>query len=477
VKAQKKLFFLVALALMAMLAWGPFGAWGQKVPSATPEEGAAEQAEEPEKVPPPASPEAPEYFPLSAPASPVTVLELSSITTTLGPTTGVMAPYGNAAAYDTLLKGWQTHKVGVFRVVPFLEYDGIYRSNIFHTSTDKKADFVHAVNPGLRLDLPLAGRHKLSLGYLGNYFMFSRFSNLSHYDHNVSADATLNFRGGLNVRLGNAFRAATEEPSAENARKRPYLRDTPYVQAAYSPADKWQVQGFYQFDVLNFKNSVDRSNDYREQAGGATFSYKFWPKTGALVQYIIASRIYPDSSRDDSVIHTPLLGLTWDPTAKLSNTVKFGYSFTDYGQKIPGRNNSPGSFIVSAHSLYRYSRYTNLAVTVQRSKQDDVDFGNSAFWNTGIFMSWSHDWHYFKTATYATFSFINNSYINDALDLGSGVFKRREDNIIYLGAGLSRPFTRWLKVRLDWSYLNNSSNFSGLTYNEHRVLMGLQTSM
>lgn len=114
---------------------------------------------------------------------------------------------------------------------------------------------------------------------------------------------------------------------------------------------------------------------------------------------------------------------------------------------------------------------------MQRSKQDDVDFGNSAFWNTGIFMSWSHDWHYFKTATYATFSFINNSYINDALDLGSGVFKRREDNIIYLGAGLSRPFTRWLKVRLDWSYLNNSSNFSGLTYNEHRVLMGLQTSM
>ena len=35
----------------------------------------------------------------------------------------------------------------------------------------------------------------------------------------------------------------------------------------------------------------------------------------------------------------------------------------------------------------------------------------------------------------------------------------------------------WLKVRLDWSYLNNSSNFSSLTYNEHRVLMGLQTSI
>ncbi len=68
------------------------------------------------------------------------------------------------------------------------------------------------ISPGIRFELPVAGTHRLSLGYLGNSYIYSRFSENSHYDQNVNADAALNF-SKLSMRVGAAFRNATEEAS------------------------------------------------------------------------------------------------------------------------------------------------------------------------------------------------------------------------------------------------------------------------
>ncbi|MBW1991183.1 MAG: outer membrane beta-barrel protein [Deltaproteobacteria bacterium] len=471
-KARGKPCFLAVLVLLALLTGRPLAMWAQKTASATDEK--AVKTAESEKLPPPAP--APGFFPLGMPASPVSNLDLGSLTTTSGPITGPLAPYGRAAASEAIWQDWRGHRLGALKAAPFLEYDALYRSNVFRSSTGKQADWVHAVNPGLRLVLPL-GPHRLSLNYLGNYFLFSRFSHLSHDDHNFSATAVLDFPRGLTIRLGYAFRAASEEPSTEHARLRPYRRHTPYVQAVFHPTDKWQVKGFYQFDALEFDKGVDKSSTFREHAGGVMLHYRFWPKTGALIQYIITSRTYPGSPQDDSLVHTPLAGFTWNPTAKLSNTLKFGISLVNYRRKLPGRDNSPEHVILSLQTVYRYGRRTLLTLTVQRSKQDDVDFGNRPFWHTGIFLALKHEWHYFRLTTYATFSFINNSYLNRAWEAASGTFKRREDNIFYVGAGLSRPLNRWLRLRLDWRYLDDSSNFSGFSYTDHQVLAGLKTAI
>jgi hypothetical protein len=473
-KTRFLLFGFLALALISLTTFGPGTVWGQETPLAGTEEEVPPKKEMPEKVLPRVPAEAPGYFPAGLPPSPASSLEMSNITQTLGPTSGPLAPYGNPAAYDTLLRGWQAHKLGVFRVSPFLEYDGMFRTNVFSSHTDKQSDYVNVINPGLRFELPLAQRHRISLGYLGNYFIYSRLGNLSHYDQNTNADLLLNFRGGLSVRMGNAFRYATIEPSAEEPRKRPYFRDTPYLQAMYTLTDRWKMQGYYQFDLFNFSENIDKTNDYQEQAGGATLFYRFWPKTAALAQFIVTDRTYTNSPKDSNTIYSPLAGLTWEPTAKITGTAKFGYSFTSYHQSLPERNNSPGGVVMSVQTLYQYSRYTNVSLTVQRSKQDNIDFNNSPFWNTGIFVNLTHDWHFLKATTYAGVAFINNSYINPSLDVTT--FKRREDNNIYLSAGISRPITRWLRLRLDYNYLNDASNFSGLGYNEHRILFGIQVA-
>ena len=161
------------------------------------------------------------------------------------------------------------HRLGAVRVSPYLEYDGIFRTNVFQTYADKKSDFVNTINPGIRFELPVAGQHRLSLGYLGNAFIYSRFGELSHFDQNVNADAALNF-SKLSLGVGSAFRAATEEPEPPYwaptftiGRERFYYRTTPYFKAAYKMADRWRVEANYQFDDLSFPKKIDRIDNYQ----------------------------------------------------------------------------------------------------------------------------------------------------------------------------------------------------------------------
>ena len=108
---------------------------------------------------------------------------------------------------------------------------------------------------------------------------------------------------------------------------------------------------------------------------------------------------------------------------------------------------------------------------------EDVDnANNNSYFNTGLLFTVSHFWHYFNVTSYVSFSYYNNHYIFDNFNPGTNELKKRDDNIIYAGAGLSRPLTQWLKLRLDYLYYNRGSNFNFYPTNEHKVLLGAQTS-
>lgn len=412
--------------------------------------------------------EPPGYFPgLIAPTTIGTI--------EAGPVSGLISPYGNMAAYDTLLRGWRSRRIGKVILTPYLEFGGLYRSNIFLTPTDKKSDFIFNLISGLRAELSIARRHRLSIGYLGSGFIYTTYPTESHYDQNINVDMALNPKGKMSVRFGNTLRLATEERNSEFALRRRYLRNTPYVTAIYKLADRWKVEGNYQLDTLEFVKNIDRFNNFNQHTAGATLFYRILPKTAILTQYIFTYRTYPYFSPDNTVTHSPLVGLTWDPTAKLTGTVKFGYTFVNYETSVDGRNNSPENWILSAQLIYRYSRYTDLTLSAQRSFQEDVDFFNSGYKNTGVWVTLNHEWSRLKVFSYASFFYLHNDYINPALDT-SGQFLTRQDYIVGAGVGFSRALTRWLRIRLAYSYINRNSNFFGFSYNDHKFLAGLQTS-
>jgi hypothetical protein len=172
-----------------------------------------------------------------------------------------------------------------------------------------------------------------------------------------------------------------------------------------------------------------------------------------------------------------MAGITWDPTAKLSGTIKVGYSITNYSNLDAGtRGFNADGIALSIQTLYKVSRYTQMSLIAQRSLQEDIDSANAGYFNTGLAFTLTHFWHFFKVTSYASFSYYNNHYIFNQFNPGTLEFKKRDDNIIYTGAGLSRPITQWVKLRLDYLYYNRGSNFNQYPTNEHKVILGAQTS-
>ncbi|MFZ2089577.1 MAG: outer membrane beta-barrel protein [Desulfobaccales bacterium] len=461
----KKVAIFVVVTFFMGVSLGPVS--GQEPKKLLPPE--PEETPQEVKEPPPQKPaEPPGYFPGLIPPS-------SLGTTEEGPVSGFLAPYGNTTAYDSLLRGWNSRKIGKMTVTPFLELAGLYRSNIFSTPTDKKSDFITIIAPGIRMERPVGQRHLFSLGYLGGAFIYSKYSSQSHYDQNLNADLAINPKGKLSMRLGDTFRLATEERNSEFAVERTYLRNTPYLMATYRLADRWKLEGNYQLDTLVFTKSADRFNNYNEHIASATLYYKLMPKTAILAQYIFFYRVFPYVAEDNAFGSSPLLGVTWDPTAKLTGTIKAGFTFTNYETSVDGRNNNPQNWTLSAQLLYRYSKYTNLSVTGQRSFQQDIDFFNAGYINSGVWITLNHEWNKFKVASYVSFFYTNNDYLSPSPD-ATGQFLTRHDDIVGIGVGMSRPLKKWLRARLAYSYVNRDSNFIGYGYNDHKVLGGLQAS-
>ena len=458
--------FLGVLVAIMVLLFGPGLLWGQERWG---QEGTSTEKPAEKKEAPPEKPVEPSgYFPGIPSSTPYGTLEL-------GPTSGALAPYGNPSAYDNLQRGWRSRRVGKVTLTPYLETDGLYRSNIYLTPNNKKSDFIFVLTPGLRADLPIAGKNRFSVGYLGTGYIYTSNGANSHYDQNINTDLELMSKGGLHFRFGNTLRLATEERNSEFSTFRRYVRDTPYANVSYAFADRWKAEINYQFDTLNFVKNIDKVNNYNAQAIGTTLYYRFLPKTSALVQYVFTYREFPDASFDNTTNHSPLVGLTWEPTAKLSGTMKYGYTFDHYLTSVEGRNNSASGFTMSINLLYRYSRATNLTLTAQRAFQQDVDFRNEGYYNTGVWVALNHEWRFFHVSSYASFYFINSNYLNATFD-PQGQFLKRLDNTVGCGVGLARPVTKWLRARVDYAYSNRASNFYGYSYNENRVLVGLQTS-
>jgi hypothetical protein len=243
-------------------------------------------------------------------------------------------------------------------------------------------------------------------------------------------------------------------------------------------ADRWKLQTIYEFNRLNFAKSAQSSqNDYNENIGAVALYFKLLPKTAVLGQFMVSHRAYPYQSISNNITYTPMVGLTWDATAKLTGIAKVGYTMQDYETNAPGLIRAPSTPALSAQVTYKFYRRTNLSVTTQRSIQQDSDLaGNTPYYNTAFYLTLNHLWAYWNLNSYANVSYTINDYINRSQDLGDG-FRFRQDSVVSAGVGFSRPLTRYLRLRLDYSYTNKASNFTNYSYNEHRMIFGIQATM
>jgi len=70
-----------------------------------------------------------------------------------------------------------------------------------------------------------------------------------------------------------------------------------------------------------------------------------------------------------------------------------------------------------------------------------LDFFNEGYINSVVWVTLNHEWSKFKVARYVSFFYLNNDYLNPALN-AFGQFETRNDNVVGVGVVLVEFFPR-----------------------------------
>jgi hypothetical protein len=370
--------------------------------------------------------------------------------------------------------------LGPVWVHPFVEVTEAYDSNIFLAPNHEKHDFITVVSPGIRLQVPFAGRHLLQAGYRADLYTYAIHDGENRQDQQADVGLNLDFPGGLQIIAKDTYTHAAEPKTTEfEGGKRFFDNNTAAAEVGYSFADVWKIQ-------LNYENIYRRYVDapyhdessYNDNAAGATLFYEFLPKTSAFVQYYFTDTEYPFISQDarDSVAHYVYAGLHWDPTAKLAGNLKGGYTWKRFENHEVAKDNDAQTWSIGADLLWRATDYTQVKLEAVRIYRDYVLQSGLFYLTTGGTITISQKILTKLTAS-AFGSVARDEFPEKAFNPDTGRDQRRDDKLWMAGGGLVYDIQQWLSAEISYAYRDRDSNFESNNYTDHLVTFRLKLSL
>jgi hypothetical protein len=378
-----------------------------------------------------------------------------------------------------VMPGTGNIKLGPLEVHPYLGLTETYSNNIYlnYGGLPSKSDTITTATPGILLVLPLQ-RHTLKAEYRADANWFATQSETNYTNQRLGGVLDLDFPRGLTFNLSDYFADAQiprKGPTipglsgpTDPFRALPYQANDLNARLKYRFVDRWAVEGRYNYYNYAYKNSYDESGSYDRNLYGGSLYYRFTPKIDALLDYNYSVVKYKTSAIDDNKNQAAYLGLSFDPTSKLRGFLKLGYAQKDYDQDQPTRNNSFSAFSTLIDLVYQLSKYDEFKFTGVRVPEEDVDT-NAPFINTYASLGYRHtlSWNE-KVSLKTNVGYGTKKFEAETVDL-DGTLKTRDDKQWFAGVGIDYQMQRWLTFGLNYTYINNDSNFISYTYQANTV--------
>ena len=292
-------------------------------------------------------------------------------------------------------------RIGKVKVTPKVAYKGELNDNIY-LRDDEESDFINTLTPGIGFSFEDTPGNYVNAGYEVDLVGYTDNSDNNYEAHRLTGGFGLKSPLGLYLKVSDHYvdtgdPYGTDEEYKLGVPETERWNNTVRVSAGYEFADRFTIEAEYKNFVEKFDLSEDEWQDREDDVYGATFSYKFMPKTSVLVQYRRTERdymeqedgaqyggyTYSSETSENYRLNDYLIGLHWEPGAKISGDVKFGWGDKEYdNDRDPDGNKyeDNDTWIAETMLLYKASEKTTINAHVMRSIKESTRIRESNYY-------------------------------------------------------------------------------------------------
>jgi hypothetical protein len=373
---------------------------------------------------------------------------------------------------------WENLGLPLLTRIRVAEY---YDDNVFYNDLNRRSSFVTIVNPQFLVPMR-RGKQNLGLAYSFRGSVYENAPQNNYVDNYLNGFADLEFthRAHLLLSAGASFAhnpigTVFSQGNIATTLNEPDEYQSQYFGALFRyGADKAKGRIDLYFDYIgqNYLNHLERTRqrDVNVFTMGGAFYYRFLPKTSALfeVREIVSDYLFtpigvPSLSSLQSHYFT---GLTWEPTAKTTGTIRVGYLTKDFDDPARPSQSMP---TYEAALSWAPKTYSMFRLAAERTVNETLFTGFSLAETQYYALSWNHDWLE-RVSTRLEVNATDYRYIgigpSDLTYKGYGIF-----------AGFFYKPRHWLTTGLNYFYNERTSNQQQFDYSRNMIELSFQMNM
>lgn len=353
-----------------------------------------------------------------------------------------------------------------------------FDDNVFFNDLNRRSSFVTVVNPTFLVPMRF-GKQNLGASYSFRGSVYENASQNNFVDNylNAFADLEFNHRAHLLLTGGASFAHNPIGTLFSQGNIATILREPDQYEEQNAGAmfrygankAKGRIDLYFNFISRNYTNHLERTRqrDVDGYTMGGIFYYRFMPKTSALfeIREIVSDYLFTPTGVPSlsSLQSHYLTGLTWEPTAKTTGSVKVGYLTKDFDD--PARE-SQGMPTYEVALSWAPKSYSVFRLAAERTANEPVYTGASFARSQYYALSWNHGWLERLSSRLEVNRTEFNHVDSDIRNEGYGVF-----------VGLFYKPRHWLTTGLNYFYNDRTSTQQQYDYSRNMVELSLQMNM
>lgn len=369
---------------------------------------------------------------------------------------------------------------GSATLLPALHTELRYDDNIFESANDERDSMIAVLAPSLAAQLDL-GNTLFELGYSAESASYFDSEDDDYIDHNVQAQANIQFSLRNNITLRASFAAEHEDRGSgltEGFDPRLALdlnepdeydqtdANVRYTYGAQGATGRLLFEAAYR--DLQYQNHRSRTQfrDREDTSLSATFYYRLRPKTSLLVQARATALDYasvqPLQTTLDSDHYRYLVGAEWDRSEQFSGAIKLGYQQKKFNSASRDDFSAPSW---EADLTWSPRSYTHFNLKTERSSEE-TNGGGDFIDVQRISTDWTHEWND-RVQSIVGIAYVDEEYEN--FD--------RDEQVTEFSGNFAYQLKRWIALEFGTRYRDRSSNIDLLNFNRSIVSVGIDITI